>query len=413
MRFPLLALFCLSFIGFSQNKSVLFIGNSYTAANGLPLLVYNLAEANEDTIDFDASAPGGSQFYSHKTNPTTLEKISSQVWDFVVLQDQSQIPALPEEIVEEYYSPPNATALVDSIKSNDPCTEVVFYLTWGRKAGDASYCAEYPPVCTFEGMQDELTSTYVAMANENDAIVAPAGEAWRAAINEDPDLELYVGDGSHPNIAGSYLTACVIYATIYQKPTVGNTYTAGIEPEIATFLQEKADEIVFGMIDTWRIGDNDLVADFSYEAASLVYNFSNNSTNDLSWEWLIDGEVYLFSNPTHTFEGIGEYEATLTVYNDCDTASITQMITIEADDLDIATSDIEETAIYPNPANDLLIIRTKLNEGSTYTIYNLQGELLINGNLNTGVKIDIAQLSTGSYLIEIDGSVYRFTKSSY
>ena len=40
--------------------------------------------------------------------------------------------------------------------------------------------------------------------------VAPVALAWERSIEERPDLELYEGDGVHPNIAGTYLTISVL-----------------------------------------------------------------------------------------------------------------------------------------------------------------------------------------------------------
>ena len=42
----------------------------------------------------------------------------------------------------------------------------------------------------------------------------PAGEAWRAALEEDPSLELYGSDGYHPAPLGTYLTALVVYEQV-------------------------------------------------------------------------------------------------------------------------------------------------------------------------------------------------------
>src|SRR5262249_46570037 len=50
---------------------------------------------------------------------------------------------------------------------------------------------------------------------------APVGLAWQAALKARPDFALHVADKSHPNPAGSYLAACVFYATIYGQSPKG------------------------------------------------------------------------------------------------------------------------------------------------------------------------------------------------
>ena len=48
-----------------------------------------------------------------------------------------------------------------------------------------------------------------------------------------PELKLYVPDLRHPSVAGSYLAACVTYATQFKDSPVDLKYTAGLDPAIA------------------------------------------------------------------------------------------------------------------------------------------------------------------------------------
>lgn len=73
----------------AQTIRVLFVGNSYVYTNNLPQTLSNLALSNNDTVIYDTSTPGGYTFELHSTNTTTLNKIATGNWDFVVLQEQS------------------------------------------------------------------------------------------------------------------------------------------------------------------------------------------------------------------------------------------------------------------------------------------------------------------------------------
>tara|TARA_R110001592_G_scaffold111347_2_gene308325 strand:- start:2253 stop:2606 length:354 start_codon:yes stop_codon:yes gene_type:complete len=95
----------------AQQKKVLFIGNSYTGVNNLSLLVKNIALSMGDTMFIDSNTPGGYTLKQHSTNATTLAKINSQQWDYVVLQEQSQIPSLPQSITNSDYSVPHSITL--------------------------------------------------------------------------------------------------------------------------------------------------------------------------------------------------------------------------------------------------------------------------------------------------------------
>ena len=58
--------------------SVLFIGNSYTSYNNLPLLVKNLSTSAGKTLNIDSNMPGGYLMSSHLNDATTLSKISQE-----------------------------------------------------------------------------------------------------------------------------------------------------------------------------------------------------------------------------------------------------------------------------------------------------------------------------------------------
>jgi len=93
-------------------------------------------------------------------------------------------------------------------------------------------------------MTAQLAEQYTLAANANDALVIPAGLAFAKAIAKRADVELYAADKRHPSLAGTYLAACTVYATLYRKSPVGLTYTAGLSPELATLLQTAAWESV-------------------------------------------------------------------------------------------------------------------------------------------------------------------------
>ena len=141
---------------------VLFIGNSYTAVNNLPQLTADCALSIGFAgfpMEIASSTPGGTTFQMHTTNATTQSLINQGNWDYVVLQEQSQLPSFPDaQVAAECF--PYAAQLNDQILSIDSCTETVFYMTWGRQNGDSGNCASWPPVCTYEGMDSLLNLRY-------------------------------------------------------------------------------------------------------------------------------------------------------------------------------------------------------------------------------------------------------------
>jgi hypothetical protein len=207
----------------------LFIGNSYTNTNNLPDVIADLAASTGDSLIYDFNTPGGYTFQLHTTNAATLDKIALGTWDYVVLQEQSQQPSFPIEQVEVQVFP-YAAELNDLILAANPCTETVFYMTWGRKNGDAFNCPTWPPVCTYEGMDDLLQERYIMMAEDNAAILSPVGKLWRHIRTYNPAIELYSGDESHPSTAGTYAAACSFYSVLYRKDPTLAVFDFGLDP---------------------------------------------------------------------------------------------------------------------------------------------------------------------------------------
>lgn len=57
-----------------------------------------------------------------------------------------------------------------------------------------------------------VVASYAAAARAADALLLPAGDAWRRALARDPGLELYGADGFHPSELGTSLAALVVHA---------------------------------------------------------------------------------------------------------------------------------------------------------------------------------------------------------
>jgi len=172
---------------------VLFIGNSYTFYNNLPGMVQQLAASGARPIEAHTVAYGGATLEVHWTRGEGPGRIRNEDWDYVVLQEQSTRPITNPEPFFRY-----ARLFDEAIRRQGAKT--VFYMTWARQREPDNQAA--------------LTSAYDSIGRELGAMVVPVGEAWRTARTEAGDLGLFDADGSHPNPTGSYLAACVFYATL-------------------------------------------------------------------------------------------------------------------------------------------------------------------------------------------------------
>jgi hypothetical protein len=225
-------------------KHVLFIGNSYTFENDLPSLFANLARAGKHAVVADMAAVGGATLQQHLGMAATRDKLAAKRWDFVVLQEQSVVPAVSAMRAGQMY--PAVRQYVQNIRAIG--AKPMLLLTWGRRDGlrEAGFH-------NFQTMQAELTDAYMTIADELNVSVAPAGVAWQIAVEHGNGKELWATDGSHPSERGSYLTACVLYAAIFRESPVGLPTSGGLSSKTAQALQNLAKDTVLQSQASWHL----------------------------------------------------------------------------------------------------------------------------------------------------------------
>jgi hypothetical protein len=219
----------------SSCTRVLFIGNSYTFVNDLPNTFAELAKSGKHKVEVGISAQGGWTLADHIKSADTQNLLNSKKWTYVVLQEQSEIPSVQQSRTYTMY--PAARTLVKQIR--DIGATPLFFLTWAHRDGWSEY-----GMPTYESMQYEIINGYYGIAREMNVTVVPAGSAWMAAVRAHPELMLWQEDGSHPTEEGTYLAACVFYATIFKESPVGLKYRAGLSKDTATTIQMIASKTV-------------------------------------------------------------------------------------------------------------------------------------------------------------------------
>lgn len=214
-----------------ETYRILFVGNSLTEANNLPLMVQELIDSTH-SVRFEVhvvTLPGAS-LDDHWNSGESARTIQGGKWNIVILQQGPS--ALPESRVVLV----NATRKFAPLIRESGATPAL-YMVW--------------PAAERLGDFDAVRESYALAARSVEGIFFPVGEAWRAAWRRNSKLALYSRDGFHPTIEGSYLAAIVIASMLTDRSAHGLPSTIQIKdsvvkiaPSDAAVLQDAADEAI-------------------------------------------------------------------------------------------------------------------------------------------------------------------------
>lgn len=211
----------------AAGKTVLFIGNSLTYYNDLPVMVQGIADAARgDSLIIAMVAGPDMALVDHWNQGDAPKAINSGHWDYVVLQQGPSSTAINRDSLR------TLTKMFAPLITNAGGKAVLFsaWPTYDRRA-DFTRAAE----------------SYRLAAEDVGGLYAPVASAWVEAWNRDASLNLYI-DGLHANTMGSYLAALVIYSRIFGKSPVGlpatiplrNGNAINFSASVTTLLQEAA-----------------------------------------------------------------------------------------------------------------------------------------------------------------------------
>ena len=223
-----------------EPAQVLFVGNSYFYYNdSLHNHVNRLVQAQNidlaERLAYKSATIGGASLSHHDVvaHLETGRLGLDTPFDLVILQGGSGEPL--RESRRRVFS---ETARQLSAVIRETGAEVALYMT----PAYSNVHARYDPA-----MIDKISSLYIDVANEIGALVIPVGLAFEEAYKRRPEMVLHkFFDGSHPELEGTYLAACVVFATLYGQSPVGNSYTyfGEIDEQDALFLQQVAQDVV-------------------------------------------------------------------------------------------------------------------------------------------------------------------------
>ncbi len=186
---------------------VLFVGNSYTRFNGLTHMVRRISESipgGRAVRPSESTRPGWS-LRRHWERARARRRIADGGYDAVVLQGRSLGPIETPDELRDYANRFAAHAQAHG-------SRVVLFETWARREDHLLY--RHSTVRDPGEMLARIEAVYGALGRELGAPVAPVGRLWAEARRALPETSLHRDDGTHPSVAGTYLAALVLYATL-------------------------------------------------------------------------------------------------------------------------------------------------------------------------------------------------------
>jgi hypothetical protein len=168
-------------------------------------------------------AVGGATLRSLRVLPEVLQAIRAGNHDIVVLQDD-----IPEYLTTVDPFKEQVRWFNQEIRATK--RQPVLYMAWAYPR------LNWVTLATIAQLHREI-------GTELGLSVAPVGLAFEASTTQRPSLSvLDPGDDfEHPTVAGMYLAACVMYATIFRESPAGASwFPVGVSSGDAAFLQQLA-----------------------------------------------------------------------------------------------------------------------------------------------------------------------------
>mgnify|MGYP001176046825 FL=1 len=232
----------------SSQEKILMVGNSFTFYYNLPNTIELMAKAKGLNWEVNQSSAGGVTLKEHWLGEKELKTkalLSQNQYTKVVFQDKSTYPLIAIDTTKKYLG-----LLRTLIKQ--PTAQYV-YSTWA-----------YPNISS--PAKGKITSQTIEKALKSMLGVRPnelilVGRAFDLFQERYPKYPLLTDDQKHPNPNGSYLAACIFFASFSELSTLGLPHREEgfdqfgkkifyfiIEEEIALLCQKIADEVVLGMV---------------------------------------------------------------------------------------------------------------------------------------------------------------------
>lgn len=192
----------------ADGAKVLFLGNSLTYSNDLPLIVKAIARQAGKSLTVASVTQGGANLEDLYRQTNALAEIARGRYALVILQQGPSSLLESQQDLRLW-----AGRFEEPIR--DSGARPALYMVWPDETRLAFF--------------DAVRTSYLNAALDVDGMFIPAGETWQSAWRAEPGMPLYGSDRFHPSATGSYAAALSIFSEFYRQSPVGLPATVTLD----------------------------------------------------------------------------------------------------------------------------------------------------------------------------------------
>ena len=179
----------------SKSYKILFVGNSLTYTNNLPLLVSQIAHHAKVNLETEMLAKANYALIDHWEEGVLQAKIRSKSYDFIIVQQGPSSQSAGSKM------------LFESIKKLDQICEenqsqLAVFMVWPSRQYYQTF--------------DKVIQNHRDVAEKYNTLLCPVGEIWKAHFDSTNDFDYYKSDGFHPSQKGSEVAAQIIVDSLFK-----------------------------------------------------------------------------------------------------------------------------------------------------------------------------------------------------
>jgi hypothetical protein len=379
---------------------VLFLGNSFVAANNMPGMFEDLARKAGRNVIVQTHAPGGVYIgdtrpgrLSHAYDPVVHTLIKSRKWDYIVAQDNQGHYSYALGTFPSYAEVYKGHEIIrDTLLKANPCGKLILFSGWCFRNG---YPGEFPDG---KSMNQRVYENYVHVNKTVRQIVSPISIAWNRAIDSLPAVDLWSPDEAHPSQEGSYVTAATVYATIFRSNPDTVLSDGGVDPAQAALMRRIAFRTVMDSLVPTGLAPHTLSLTASTTQLSAGAGFTK-------YAWYSAGKlVATTTSATYTPAASGCYQVIGTSGSGCRQRSAVACFTKTVRPAAVGNPERGAASIFPNPgAGNVQIRLASPAQQVGVVVYDLRGSEVYRKSFGCGASFScgLTELPSGVYLMRI------------